>query len=407
MKKLLNIEYAISQGAYWMYYGVVASFASVFLLERDYSNSQIGLIIAVGSVFAVILQPFASDLADNPKKISLIHILELMTLILGVGTLGLFLFDSKSLALSTVFIFLVGWHASIQPLVNSLSFHLQESGYKINFGVARSIGSLSYAVLMALLGSIVERVGILAIPIAGLIVLVVLFIILILIGIHFNKAKDEKSKEMDFNKNRIRESNEIPVEISLKDFVINNKIFMIMNIGVIGLYFSNSILNNFMIQIVTNVGGDSGDMGRIMSVMAALEIPTMVVFDRINLRFNTNLLLKISAVGFAIKVGLCYLASSVFLLYIAQLTQLFSFALFLPAMVHFIDETMRKGEAIKGQAVYTMMATVAAVIASLLGGVILDMSGAKMLLFISTIVTLAGALLIVFKIDDIPAKDKK
>ena len=35
-----------------------------------------------------------------------------------------------------------------------------------------------------------------------------------------------------------------------------------MNIGVIGVYFSNQILNNYMIQVVSDVGGDSEDMGK-------------------------------------------------------------------------------------------------------------------------------------------------
>ena len=48
MGKLLNFEYACIQGAFWMFYGVVGSFASVFLLARGYSNSEIGIVLAVG-----------------------------------------------------------------------------------------------------------------------------------------------------------------------------------------------------------------------------------------------------------------------------------------------------------------------------------------------------------------------
>ena len=54
MKKLLNIEYACIHANYWMIYGIVSSFASVFLLGRGYSNTEIGIILALANVVAVV-----------------------------------------------------------------------------------------------------------------------------------------------------------------------------------------------------------------------------------------------------------------------------------------------------------------------------------------------------------------
>lgn len=64
-------------------------------------------------------------------------------------------------------------------------------------------------------------------------------------------------------------------------------------------------------------------------------------------------------------------------------------------MVSFIDEIMEKGEAVKGQALYTVMTTVGTVFASLSGGVILDVSGASALLTVSSVLTGIGAALII------------
>ena len=83
------------------------------------------------------------------------------------------------------------------------------------------------------------------------------------------------------------------------------------------------------------------------------------------------------------------------MIFIAQFFQLVSYALFLPAMVHFINEIMRKGEAVKGQALFTTMVTITTVFASLAGGVILDISGAKMLTVTATAATAAGAAVII------------
>lgn len=400
MKKLLNAEYAGIHGTYWMFYGVISSFASTFLLARGYSNSEIGLILAVGNILAVMLQPFTADLADRSKKVSLIGITQIMTIMMMVMTVGLFILGKKSAALSVIFVLILAWHTVLQPLINSLTFKLQECGVHINFGIARSMGSLAYSILCAFLGTLVENHGVGVLPITGEVILVLLMISLVLTKIQFNKAKAIQSRKILTDKGDVLEDSP-QEEINLLDFVKRHKVFFIVNLGVAGVYFSNAVLNSFMMQIVTNVGGDSEDMGRIFSIMAFLEIPTMFCFDALRKKFTCQQMLKVASICFALKIGACFLAKSVTMVFAAQFLQLFSFALFLPAMVHFVDEVMSKGEAVKGQALFTMMATVTTVFATLLGGVILDASGAGMLTLVATIFTVIGAVIIIATVDKV------
>lgn len=401
MGKLLNLEYSCIQGTFWMYYGVVGTFASVFLLARGYSNTEIGIVLAVGNVLAVILQPVLADFADRSKRISLIGIIQLIAAVMLVMTAALCALQRKSLALTVIFVLLLTWHTVLQPLINSLSFKLEESGYHVSFGVARSMGSLFYSLLMAVTGTMVENWGVQVLPLSGGAIMVMLLISLVLTKRQFDKAKAAGGQGQAAAKLEDKAAEE---EINLKDFLMRNKIFVLVNVGVIGIYFSNQILNNYMIQIVTSVGGDSEDMGRILSVMAFLEIPAMVGFDSLRKKISCEFLLKVASVGFTIKIAMCYIAASVTMVYIAQLFQLISFGLFLPAMVNFIDEIMSKGEAVKGQAFFTTMVTVTSMISSLIGGVILDLSGAKMLTLVSTIATALGALIIIASVDRIGKK---
>ena len=99
MGKLLNIKYGCIHGTYWMYYGVAGSFASAFLLARGYSNAEIGIILAVGNILAVFLQPLIADLADRSKKLSLIGVTQLSAVLLMVLTVLLFVMKQKSAAL--------------------------------------------------------------------------------------------------------------------------------------------------------------------------------------------------------------------------------------------------------------------------------------------------------------------
>lgn len=399
MKKLLNIEYASIHASYWMFYGVISSFSSVFLLARGYSNSEIGVILAIANILAVILQPLTADLADRSKRFSLLTITRILTVVMMILTIGLFLLEGKTLALALIFILLITWHTVLHPLFNSLNFKLQESGIHINFGIARSMGSLFYAALVGVLGTLVESFGIGVLPVSGEIILIMLLISLFLIGRHFNRAAVLHSQQNNRKEYCADEDSQQFEEINLTRFIKRNKIFFIINLGVIGLYFSNSILNNYMMQIVDHVGGDSEDMGRILSLMAFLEIPTLIFFDQLHRKLSYQMMLKIGAVGFTLKIVLCFLADSVTLIFVAQLLQLVSFALFLPAMIHYIDEIMSRGEAIKGQALFTTMITITTIFSSLTGGLLLDYCGVKILTLTASLVTGAGALTIILALN--------
>jgi len=399
MEKRLNVSYACIQATYWMVYAVVGSFASVFLLARGYSNSEIGVILAVANVVAVVLQPIIADFADRSKKISLVGLIQLMAIVMMLFMVGLFIFQRKSIALSVIFLMLLAWHTSLQPLINSLNFKLEESGAKINFGVCRSMGSLAYSILCAVMGTLVETYTVGIMPLSGCVVIAMLLVSLLMTKKYYNQVKLGGS-ESSGEKQVIRVEEEVE-EINLLDFLKRNKVFLILNIGVLGIFFSNQVLNNYMIQIVSNVGGDSEDMGRILSIMAFLEIPLMVCAGALRKKFSCELMLKVASVGFTAKIAIHYIATSVGMIYFAQLFQLISFGLFLPVMVMFIDEVMSKGEAVKGQAFFTMMTTVASIIGSLIGGVILDISGAKMLTLIATIFTAVGTAILIATIDKV------
>lgn len=412
MKKLLNLEYAGIHGAYWMFYGVISSFASVFLLAKGFSNWHIGLVLAVANVLAVVMQPLVADIADRSGRLSVIGISKILTVMMMAATTCLFIMDGSMAALSVIFVLLIAWHTILRPLFNSLTFILEETGVDINFGVARSMGSLTYAALVAVLGTVVEKYGVMTLPVTGELILVMLLLSLIVTGRSYKKG-------MRIRDNGVKEScgealtdtddgdGESETEaVNLMMFIRRNKLFFIVNLGVIGLYFSNSVLNNYMMQIVDGVGGTSEDMGRILSVMAFCEIPALVCFDWLRKRFSCQGMIKVAAVGFTVKIAMCWLADSVIMILIAQFAQMVSFGLFVPAMVRFIDEIMSKGEAVKGQALFTTMVTATTVISSLLGGAILDMGGAKTLTFTSTLVTAAGAAVVIAAVGRIEKKQR-
>ena len=74
----------------------------------------------------------------------------------------------------------------------------------INFGVARSMGSLAYSALVAVLGTLVEERGILVLPITGEIILAMLLISLI-----FTKKSYDQARQI--NEKRCRQQRRSPM----------------------------------------------------------------------------------------------------------------------------------------------------------------------------------------------------
>lgn len=408
--KQLNIHYASIHGTYWMYYGVVGGFASVFLLAKGYSNSEIGLILALANMIAIIVQPFLAEWADRGSKTTLFGIIEGITVInLILSTLMIFQAE-RSAILTTIFVLCYALMMANQPFINSVNRRLEEAGNRIAFGTCRSIGSLAYAVLVFFLGTVVEHFGTESLPPIGDAVLILIMLTTFLTYRVYRKniynhqshrisaqplvASEQAAKVIDH-----QPTPEDTEMITLGQFIASNRLFFVMSLGIMGIFFANTVPNAYMAQIVEPIGGGSDDVGRILAALAVTEIPTLILFDKLYQRFTTVGMLKLASFAYVLWMLAMLLSRSVGMILLAQLLHFFSFPLFLPAMVRFIDDNMRSGEAVKGQTLFTVMITMGNLTASLAGGVILDLAGANALLITGTVAAAVGTMVILLTIN--------
>ena len=63
--KKLTAQCAVLQGSYWVAVCAINGFATVFLLHIGLKSSQIGVVLALGNILGVILQPFVAAAADH------------------------------------------------------------------------------------------------------------------------------------------------------------------------------------------------------------------------------------------------------------------------------------------------------------------------------------------------------
>ncbi len=386
-------QYAAIQGSYWMSCCAAISYASVYLLEKGYSNSQIGFIMAISNILAVILQPLVASFADRHKKIELRSLLTLFSISIILAA-GVFIFIlSESFLLSALMVFIATMIIVIQPMMNSLSVAYEDSQIIVNFGFARGIGSIAYAVLSTSLGLLLRYFSNILIPIC-LCMTITAFTLLVFTFRDSNRKKQEIGK-VELSNHSLQEEH----ASSLFEFVKRNKRFMLFLLGVFFIFYNHNTLSVFTIQIIKSYGGDSTSMGIANSIAAISEFPAMFMVNRLLKKYGCRNLIRFAACTFAVKHLIILFASSVSVYYFSQVLQIGSYAIFIPVSVTYVSRLLSKADAVKGQAFITSAITLGTVFASIINGKLLDVTTVHHVLWIGTIVAWIGSVVLFLAVE--------
>ena len=147
----VNARYRLLQGGYWMLFCAGYGYVTVFLLAEGFSAGAIGVITALFGIFAAVLQPWLGRLADRGGRLGWKPLL-LVLAALGLGDAVLLCLRPPQAVTGVLFGALLMLISAMMPLVNAASFHYRSQGKPVDFGSARGVGSLCYAVLSLVLG---------------------------------------------------------------------------------------------------------------------------------------------------------------------------------------------------------------------------------------------------------------
>lgn len=384
---LLAFQYSLLQGAYWAAFCTIYAFSTVLLLEKGFTDAQIGIVVALGNVLGVALQPIFAGIADSSKHISLQKLTAILSGLTAFLFLLVYLLPNLFFAVAACFLLTDTFLQVVQPLVNSVSVYYVNRGVSVDFGISRAVGSLSYAAASSFLGILVTKLGANSIIFMG--VLLLLFVVLILLSLPLIQGNTSAQQKT-----------ETPKE-SIFHFFARYKRFTVALLAVTLLFTFHNMTNSYMIRIIQTLGGDSANMGRALSIAAVCELPAMLFFSKLLKRFSSGQLLILSGIFFALKAGAYLCVGNVFQFYLAQILQMGAFALYIPASVYYVNETMEATDKFKGQAVMTGTNTLGGVIGSLLGGFLLDYTGSTAPMLLTGFVMAAvGAVLLFFSCQD-------
>ena len=380
--KQLNVEYFSLQSLFWMTYCMVVGFSVTYLLSCGYSNSEAGYILASANICALILQPFLADLADHSKKINAMTILLVSIAIIFVCSIGLFFISIRSIVLTLIYVVMITLANAVIAFLTSVQFLMDTSKSKINFGLCRAGGSLCFAILSALMGMMIERIGMKSIPTALFIITLLIIVLCMYITRHRINDKQTTGSTLEKRKSS-----------SLFVFFRENTKFMILSVAMLFIYYAHAFITNFTISIVRNVGGNHREMGYLIAFMALMELPGMIGFKEISRRFKVSSLLLFSMIMFSVKAIIVWLSPSLITLTFGFALQVVSFALYIPASVQYANIIIDEKDTVKAQMMFNFMQAGGAVFSSIIGGWLIDFSGISHALLVGAILSCIGTMI--------------
>ena len=372
-----TLRYIIINATYFAVYSGIHAYASVFLLEKGFSNTLIGITLALANILSVIFQPFVAGLIDKQGKLTNRNVSMASTALLLIGSVLLLLIKSGIVVIFIIFALIYMVQMVYQPIITAMYFEYEVAGCHIYYGLARGLGSCGFAVVSVFTGMAIGRFGV-----NILMILDIIFLTVALIVLYFFK-KPEVPSQTSSSANEVAHNN-------LLVFTKTYPAFMLFVLAGVCFFFAHNAINDYMIQIITPLGGTEASMGTAVFIAALLELPTMALIDKIMKKITVKNLLLISATAFLIKTLLMLVAPNMTVVYISQAMQMFAYAVFIPAGAYFVNQTMARLDQVKGQAYINCSITLGGVFSSIICGRLLDIKGPHFMLIVSLAVTTAG-----------------
>jgi len=308
----------------WSFFSMYASTTlfSYLLLRKNTPTPLVGVLVALVYAASTLSQPLLGILCDRFMCHRFLYIIS------GAVAPLTYLWVIVSRSISELFFcaILSGvFMNSMLNMCNSWVDGLNRQGCGIDFGTARSFGSMSFAFMSIVFGWVVKHSG----SDLSIIVLMGVFGLLsIVLALRVPKVDREKLTVGD---SRPRLSEGLGILLRKRDYMLFVAAGFLAMLGLSGLsaYFAVYLLE---------LGGDSTVIGIGNFTYAIMEVPTLLLFSRISKRFSFHTLFSVCLLAFSIQCLLQALAPNYVFSIAAMVIQGLSYAMLVPISQKFTAE---------------------------------------------------------------------
>ncbi|MGG6313439.1 MFS transporter [Paenibacillus macerans] len=331
---------------------LVSSYFPLFYAQLGFSNSQIGLLYALGPMISLVsnlLWSLASDRYRTIKKILLILLIGqiALTFILSASTSF-----SVIMAVITVFYF---FFYPVFPLSDTISISTAKQ-HGINFISIRLFGSFGYAVFALTIGYVLARVGSsntmwVSITIAGLALAFILFV----------KDQPTSVAKMDLSG--------IWAILRQKELLW---FFGCVFVLAIGMRMNEAFLSIALKEL----GAGESIIGWAMLASSLSEIPVFIYLSFHGEKYKELPLLLFASLLFAVRFLLMGLTESAYGILAIQAMHGVTFGIFYVTAIRMLTRLIPDEFRATGMALYTIMwSSLAGLLSGTFGGIIFEQFG--------------------------------
>ena len=392
-----TLRYTLINVTYFAAFCTVHAYAAVYLLANGFTNTQVGILLALANIISAIFQPLIAGVIDKPGPLTNRRFILICVMLILAGSVSLLFFHENKAFIFIVYALIYLIQFSYQPVILALCFEYQKAGCPIYFGLARGLGSASFAVTSAFVGGFVAKQGVNVL----LYVNIVSMLLSALIVFTFKKPVQSDGE------GELQTEHAAAAHNRISDFAKTYPAFMLFLVGTICFFFAHNMINDFMIQIIRGLGGGEKELGYSNFFQAILELPVMALIGFVLKKIASRWMLVFSGAAFFVKILVMMAAGNLAVFYFSQSFQLFAYAVFVPAAAYYVSETMEELDQVKGQAYINSAITIGGVFSNLISGVILDKLGISPMLLTGTVVCGLGVIIAFVAMKKLPHNTQK
>ncbi len=346
---------------------VMSPYAQIVFRNKGYSNTLVGIVLAVGQTASVVMPIILCILSDTTRRTKLIAaILSAISTVLFIPAAM-----SGSVALTLLSFFIsFGAFWTINPMVDGYQSRLL-SGNPAKYGVVRSVGTLGYLICL------------ITFAVSGFpdetdngSILLCLSMVNALFIIALMMAPRDLPRERDEARGRL---------FSFRWF--SRKYYLMMLVIAIGR-MGETVINRMLSGYMTEVLGLGSRFTLMIAIGAFSEMIMMVVGGRLlqNGKVSSFAAIMLGSVAMTVRLLVYYLFPNVTAFVLGQLLHSMTFGLLHIGATRFTAQNVKKEHYSLAMSLYWAIATnLPQMIGALLGGVIVDHLGYPSLFLIFSV----------------------
>lgn len=373
----LKARYNFLHLFYWFTVCCINGFIAVFLQYKGLSNTEIGIVSGGSCVATIFLSPFMSSLISKIKGLT---IKRLMTYIL-VSTFFMYLIMAylpiPVFLLMGLYIVMYALNLSTVPMLTMIAMNYINEGINVNFGLARGLGSASWATSALVFGQVISFVD------TSILSVAYAFFSCLTLAILYTLPESQVTQS--------QKKKEGSVFTVIKKY----KTFFFLLLGFCFMFAGATSLGTYLINIVKNLGGNTSLYGVCMFAMAFSELPIMMSVPRLMKKFNSVTLILVASIFYVLRNYTIGLAPNLVILIIGMMFQGLSYGLFTGVITYYVTFTLETQDQMAGQTMIGIMTSgIGSTLGNVLGGILQDTIGLNALFMFVYMMTALGTIII-------------